>query len=119
MMACPAHTKWGRYATLIAEGRFEEAYRFARDSNPLASICRRVCGATWYLGAMTFGTFMIIVISRVQLMLYRYPSVLLSLGAAGYADTKDCNTSCRRACSCATCVAGQCMPWCSWCSLHT
>jgi NADPH-dependent glutamate synthase beta subunit-like oxidoreductase len=28
---------------LIAEGRFEEAYRLARDPNPLASICGRVC----------------------------------------------------------------------------
>jgi NADPH-dependent glutamate synthase beta subunit-like oxidoreductase len=28
---------------LIAEGRFEEAYKFARDPNPLASICGRVC----------------------------------------------------------------------------
>ena len=43
MMACPAHTNAGRYVTLIAEGRFEEAYKFARDPNPLASICGRVC----------------------------------------------------------------------------
>src|SRR5580765_4204174 len=43
MMACPAHTHAGRYVALIAEGRFEEAYRFARDPNPLASICGRVC----------------------------------------------------------------------------
>jgi NADPH-dependent glutamate synthase beta subunit-like oxidoreductase/ferredoxin len=43
MMACPAHTNAGRYVALIAEGRFEEAYRFARDPNPLASICGRVC----------------------------------------------------------------------------
>src|ERR1039457_3603501 len=43
MMACPAHTNAGRYVTLIAEGRFEEAYRFARDPNPMASICGRVC----------------------------------------------------------------------------
>jgi len=43
MMACPAHTNAGRYVALIAEGRFEEAYKFARDPNPLASICRRVC----------------------------------------------------------------------------
>jgi len=39
MMACPAHTNAGRYVSLIAEGRFEEAYKFARDPNPLASIC--------------------------------------------------------------------------------
>ncbi len=43
MMACPAHTNAGRYVALIAEGRFEEAYHFARDPNPLASICGRVC----------------------------------------------------------------------------
>ena len=42
-MACPAHTNAGRYVGLIAEGRFEEAYRYARDPNPLASICGRVC----------------------------------------------------------------------------
>ena len=43
MMACPAHTNAGRYVGLIAEGRFEEAYKIARDPNPLASICGRVC----------------------------------------------------------------------------
>ncbi len=43
MMACPAHTNAGRYVSLVAQGRFEEAYRFARDPNPLASICGRVC----------------------------------------------------------------------------
>ncbi len=43
MMACPAHTNAGRYVSLISEGRFEEAYRFARDPNPMASICGRVC----------------------------------------------------------------------------
>src|SRR5579862_9525910 len=43
MMACPAHTNAGRYVGLIAEGRFEEAYRLTRDPNPLASICGRVC----------------------------------------------------------------------------
>lgn len=43
MMACPAGTNAGRYVALIAEGRFEEAYHYARDPNPLASICGRVC----------------------------------------------------------------------------
>jgi len=43
MMACPAHTNAGRYVALIAEGNFEEAYRYAREPNPLASICGRVC----------------------------------------------------------------------------
>ena len=43
MMACPAHTNAGRYVSLIAEGRFAEAYQIARDPNPMASICGRVC----------------------------------------------------------------------------
>ncbi|MGC9225141.1 MAG: FAD-dependent oxidoreductase [Terracidiphilus sp.] len=43
MMACPAHTNAGRYVALIAEGKYEEAYRYARGPNPLASICGRVC----------------------------------------------------------------------------
>ncbi len=43
MMACPAHTNAGRYVELIAEGNFAEAYRHAREPNPLASICGRVC----------------------------------------------------------------------------
>ncbi|HYM13836.1 MAG TPA: FAD-dependent oxidoreductase [Bryobacterales bacterium] len=44
MQACPVHTQAGRYVSLIAEGRYEEAYRYARAPNPLASICGRVCG---------------------------------------------------------------------------
>jgi len=44
MQACPVHTQAGRYVTLIAQGRYEEAYRYARLPNPLASICGRVCG---------------------------------------------------------------------------
>jgi formate dehydrogenase (NADP+) beta subunit len=44
MQACPVHTQAGRYVTLIAEGRYEEAYRYARQPNPFASICGRVCG---------------------------------------------------------------------------
>ena len=44
MQACPVHTQAGRYVALIAEGRYEEAYRYARFPNPLASICGRVCG---------------------------------------------------------------------------
>ena len=43
MMACPAQTNAGRYVALIADGKFEEAYRYARDPNPMASICGRVC----------------------------------------------------------------------------
>lgn len=44
MQACPVHTQAGRYVALIAEGQYEEAYRYAREPNPLASICGRVCG---------------------------------------------------------------------------
>jgi len=44
MTACPVHTQAGRYVTLIAQGRYEEAYRYAREPNPFASICGRVCG---------------------------------------------------------------------------
>jgi NADPH-dependent glutamate synthase beta subunit-like oxidoreductase/NAD-dependent dihydropyrimidine dehydrogenase PreA subunit len=44
MQACPVHTQAGRYVALIADGRYEEAYRYARQPNPLASICGRVCG---------------------------------------------------------------------------
>lgn len=43
MMACPAGTNAGKYVSLIADGRFEEAYRVARDPNPMASVCGRVC----------------------------------------------------------------------------
>ena len=44
MQACPVHTQAGRYVSLIAEGRYEEAYRYARSPNPFASVCGRVCG---------------------------------------------------------------------------
>ncbi len=44
MQACPVHTQAGRYVTLIAQGRYEEAYRYAREPNPFASICGRACG---------------------------------------------------------------------------
>src|SRR5689334_13755791 len=44
MQACPVHTQAGRYVTLIAQGRYEEAYRYARQPNPFASVCGRVCG---------------------------------------------------------------------------
>ena len=44
MQACPVHPQAGRYVSLIAQGRYAEAYRYARTPNPLASICGRVCG---------------------------------------------------------------------------
>ena len=40
--------------------------------------------ATWYLGTLTLGTFAILVITGVLLMLYYHPSV-----PQAYADTKD------------------------------
>jgi quinol-cytochrome oxidoreductase complex cytochrome b subunit len=47
---------------------------------------RRMVGlsATWYLGTLTFGTFLILVITGILLMLYYHPSV-----PQAYADTKD------------------------------
>src|ERR1700693_6247496 len=44
MKACPVHTQAGRYVSLIAAGRYEEAYRYARLPNPFASVCGRGCG---------------------------------------------------------------------------
>lgn len=43
--ACPVNTDACAYVTAIAEGRYEDAYRAARATNPFASICGRVCGA--------------------------------------------------------------------------
>jgi quinol-cytochrome oxidoreductase complex cytochrome b subunit len=40
--------------------------------------------ATWYLGALTFGTFLILVITGILLMLYYHPSV-----PQAYSDMKD------------------------------
>src|SRR5437773_490332 len=40
--------------------------------------------ATWYLGTLTFGTFVILVVTGILLMLYYHPSV-----PQAYADTKD------------------------------
>lgn len=47
---------------------------------------RRMAGfsATWYLGTLTLGTFVILVITGILLMLYYHPSV-----PQAYADTKD------------------------------
>jgi quinol-cytochrome oxidoreductase complex cytochrome b subunit len=41
-------------------------------------------GTTWYLGALTFGTFLILVVTGILLMLYYHPSV-----PQAYADMKD------------------------------
>ncbi len=42
---CPVNTDARGYVQAIAEGDYETAYRIAREPNPLASICGRVCGA--------------------------------------------------------------------------
>ena len=41
--ACPIETSAQGYVALIAEGRFEEAYKLIRKVNPLPGICGRVC----------------------------------------------------------------------------
>lgn len=43
--ACPVKTDACGYVNAIAEGRYEDAYRIARATNPFASVCGRVCGA--------------------------------------------------------------------------
>ncbi len=43
--ACPVHTFSGRYAACVADGFDEEAFRYTRLPNPLASICARICAA--------------------------------------------------------------------------
>lgn len=44
-MACPVQTEAGRYVNLIAQGKYADAYRLAREPNPFASICGRICAA--------------------------------------------------------------------------
>ena len=41
--ACPVGTNAGGYVSLVAKGRYEEAYALARGPNPFASVCGRVC----------------------------------------------------------------------------
>jgi NADPH-dependent glutamate synthase beta subunit-like oxidoreductase len=43
--ACPLGTDTRRYVRAIAEGDYEEAYLVARQTNPLVSVCSRVCTA--------------------------------------------------------------------------
>jgi heterodisulfide reductase subunit A len=40
---CPVNTSTQGYVALIAEGRFEEAYRVASEPNPFSSVCGRIC----------------------------------------------------------------------------
>ena len=43
--ACPVATDTKRYVKAIAEGNYEKAYLVARQTNPLVSVCSRVCTA--------------------------------------------------------------------------
>jgi NADPH-dependent glutamate synthase beta subunit-like oxidoreductase/NAD-dependent dihydropyrimidine dehydrogenase PreA subunit len=43
--ACPVGTNAGLYVSLVAEGRYDEAYRVASEPNPFPAICGRVCTA--------------------------------------------------------------------------
>ncbi|MBI3947276.1 MAG: FAD-dependent oxidoreductase [Armatimonadetes bacterium] len=43
--ACPVHTAAGEYVQKLAAGADEEAYALAREPNPLASVCGRICSA--------------------------------------------------------------------------
>ena len=43
--ACPLGTDTKRYVKAIAEGDDEKAYLIARQTNPLVSVCSRVCTA--------------------------------------------------------------------------
>jgi heterodisulfide reductase subunit A len=42
---CPIHMNVLGYVKLIAEGKFKEAYQLMRSTNPLPSVCGRVCYA--------------------------------------------------------------------------
>jgi len=41
--ACPVRTDAGRYARLIAEGRYEEAYEVICLTNPFPAVCAYIC----------------------------------------------------------------------------
>jgi NADPH-dependent glutamate synthase beta subunit-like oxidoreductase len=43
--ACPVHTDGRGYVNAIADGDFEQGYIIARQPNPFASTCGRVCNA--------------------------------------------------------------------------
>jgi formate dehydrogenase beta subunit len=45
MEACPVMTDSGQYVQCIADGDYLSAFLVARSSNPLASICGRICAA--------------------------------------------------------------------------
>ena len=41
--ACPLGTEAWRYVALLEKGRYDEAYRVIRETNPFPSVCARVC----------------------------------------------------------------------------
>ncbi|HEV2655075.1 MAG TPA: FAD-dependent oxidoreductase, partial [Ktedonobacteraceae bacterium] len=43
--ACPVGTNAGLYVSLVAQGRYDEAFRVASEPNPFPAICGRVCTA--------------------------------------------------------------------------
>ena len=43
--ACPLETDTKRYVKAISDGEYETAYLIARQTNPLVSVCSRVCTA--------------------------------------------------------------------------
>jgi len=43
ILACPIHMDIPGYLTLAAEGKLKEAYRLIRRTNPLPTVCGRVC----------------------------------------------------------------------------
>ncbi len=43
--ACPVNTDSRAYVLAVASGDLERGYRIAREPNPLASMCGRICGA--------------------------------------------------------------------------
>src|SRR5215469_13186367 len=43
--ACPVGTNAGLYVSLVAEGRYDEAFKVASEPNPFPAICGRVCTA--------------------------------------------------------------------------
>ena len=40
---CPVRTDAGRYARLVAEGRYEEAFQVIGRTNPFPSVCAHIC----------------------------------------------------------------------------
>ena len=67
---------------------------------------------TWYLGALTLSTFLILVVTGILLMFYYHPSV-----PQAYADMKDLQFVVASGVFCGICIVGLPTPWCSWSSL--